>query len=141
MTATAQGGALEVVTSYLERHDPRYLAENMALDVVPDKRMRVGRSAVAAAVHDLTHGRFRDVDDTVTGVRAIDDEVVVEVTFTGRPVQGRWSGQVTDRRITVRAAIVCRVVAGEIVTARLYYDAASLHRDLRDDLPNRTLTA
>jgi ketosteroid isomerase-like protein len=141
MTATAQGGALEVATSYLERHDPRYLAENVTLDVVPDNRVRVGRGAVAAAVHDLTHGRFHDVDDAVTAVHALGDEVLVEVAFAGRPVPGRWSGPVTGRRVTVRAAIVCRIVAGEIAVVRLYYDAASLYRDLYGDRTSPSLTA
>ena len=141
MAATAPGEALEVVTSYFECHDPRYLAENITLDVVPDKRLREGRSAVAAAVHDLTHGRFRDVDDAVTAVRAVADEVLAEVTFAGRPVRSRWTGRVTGRRVTVRAAVVCRVVAGEITSARLYYDTASLHRDLYGDRAHPSLTA
>jgi ketosteroid isomerase-like protein len=140
MTATTHGGALEVVTSYLDRHDPRYLAESVSLDVVPDNRTRIGRAAVAAAVHDLAHGRFGEVDDSVTALRVVGDDVLVEVTFAGRPVQGRWSGPVTGRRVTVRAAIVCRVVAGEITSARVYYDAASLHRDLYGGT-NRSVTA
>ena len=129
--ATVGHAAREVVARYLEDHDPRYLAEDVTLDVVAERRPRAGRAAVAGLVHDVRHRLFTEVDDQVTSLRAVGDEVVVELTFRARPVPAQWGRAVTGRRVSVRAVLVCVVCAGEITHARLYYDATSVRRELR----------
>ena len=131
--ATVGHAAREVVARYLQGHDPRYLAEDVTLDVVAELRPRGGRAAVAGLVHDVRHRLFTEVDDQVTSLRAVGDEVVVELTFSGRPLPARWGPAVTGRRVSVRAVLVCVVCAGEITHARLYYDAASVRRELQQE--------
>jgi ketosteroid isomerase-like protein len=131
--ATVGHAALEVVARYLDDHDPRYLAEDVTLDVVAEPRPLIGRAAVAGLVHDVRHRLFTEVDDQVTSLRAVGDEVVAKLTFRARPVPARWGSPVTGRCVDVRAVAVCVVCAGEIAQVRLYYDAASLRRALRQE--------
>lgn len=125
--------ALAVVAAYLGQHDPRYLAQDVVLDIVAETRPRIGRPAVAAFVHDVRHRVFTDVDDTVTGLRAVGDHVVAEVTFAGRQCGAIGGLAPTGRRLELRVAVVFTVTDGEIARLRIYHDSASVLRQLRPD--------
>jgi ketosteroid isomerase-like protein len=118
-----------VAAEYLADLDPRYLAEDVVLDLVAEARLRAGRPAVAAWVHDVRHRLFTDVDHEVAGWYDAGDRVVAELTVSGRPVPARWGGTVSGRRVTARAVVVFVVRDGEISQVRVYHDTASLRRE------------
>ena len=117
---TLEQAASEVVSAYLDQHDPRYLAEDIVVDVVAAGRVRVGRAAAAALVHDVRHRLFRQVEETVTATHVAGDVVVVELVLSGMPAQATHSG--ATRPVTVRAAAVATVAGGEIRSIRIYFD-------------------
>ncbi|HET7530885.1 MAG TPA: nuclear transport factor 2 family protein [Mycobacteriales bacterium] len=118
--------AVEVVTAYLDGHDPRYLAEDVTVEVVADGRTWHGRAAAAALGHDLRHRLFGDVEEVVTGVYGAGSVVAAELSFTGRPVDSSGQHAAHDQPVTVRAAAVFRVTGGEISSTRIYFDTCSL---------------
>jgi len=125
--ATFDDAALAVVRGYLEHLDPRYLAEDVALAVGAAGYQRLGRAAVAAAVHDVRHRYFTDLHDDVLSITPVGERVVVELTVSGRPVATAWSRPLLRQRVTVGAVAFIDVQGGEITHIRIYHDASCLY--------------
>jgi steroid delta-isomerase-like uncharacterized protein len=123
--------AVEVVIRYFAQDDPRYLAEDVEFDVVPDAAPVSGRADVAAYLHEFRHRLFTEVEHDVDHVLAGEREVLVEFTFRGRHSAPLAGITASGRRVAVRMAGVYQVRGGEIQHARIYYDLAGLLRQLQ----------
>lgn len=123
---------LEVVQRYLEHHDPRYLAEDVELDIVHDRRPLRGRAAVAARLHDLRHRLFLDIEVDVVHTWVAGGQVLAEATVTGRHLATSRSRPEAGRHFCLRLIAIVTVGGGEIRQACVYHDSAAPLRPLGD---------
>lgn len=121
-----------LVESYARTQDPQYLARDATLRHVALPEAAVGREAIGAALRRLFYETFSDVEVEVRTV-AVDRERsvgVVEWTFRGRHT-GEFLGiAATGRPVELAMAGVYELAEDSISRGRVYYDLATLLRQL-----------
>jgi steroid delta-isomerase-like uncharacterized protein len=120
------------VEAFNERDWNRFreiLAPNAVYDEVGTGRKSIGRDEIVSTIRGWTEA-FSNVKATINSTLALDDRVLIEVTYKGTQ-DGELAGPTgsippTDRPITTRCAQVCRVSEGRIVEMRNYFDMLSM---------------
>lgn len=105
------------------------LAPNAVYDEIGTGRKSVGRDEVVGTIRGWTEA-FSNVKGTVNSSMALNDRVLIEVTYKGTQ-DGELRGPTgsippSDRSITTRCAEVCRISDGRIVELRNYFDMLSM---------------
>ena len=120
-----------VMEGYFGGHGGSWFAEDVAFHDMSQPEPVRGRAAVQAWLDTFYHGAFANARADEARLVAGDGIAAADWVFKGRHV-GSLMGEVpSNRLVEVPMAAVYEVVAGEIVRARLYYDTATLLRQLQ----------
>lgn len=120
------------VEAFNERDWNRFrelLAPNAVYDEVGTGRKSIGRDEIVGTIRGWTEA-FSNVKATINNTLALDDRVLIEVTYKGTQ-DGELTGPTgsippTDRSMTTRCAQVCRISEGRVVEMRNYFDMLSM---------------
>ncbi len=124
--------ARALVESYARTQDPQYLARDATLRHVALPEAAVGREAIGAALRRLFYEAFSDAEVEVRTV-AVDRERalgVVEWIFRGRHAGELLGVAATGRRVELPMVGVYEIADESISRGRVYYDLATLMRQL-----------
>lgn len=122
--------ARQVVEAYLAGHGAEWLSEGVEFrDMTQPQPMR-GRAETAAFLQRFYGEIFSDAHITDVILTADDARVAVEWTFHGRHTGSLVGETPSGNAVTLPMACSYDVAAGEITAARLYYDTASLLRQI-----------
>jgi limonene-1,2-epoxide hydrolase len=120
-----------VMEGYFGGHGGLWFAEDVAFHDMSQPEPVRGRAAVQAWLDTFYHGAFANARADEARLVAGDGIAAADWVFKGRHV-GSLMGEVpSNRLVEVPMAAVYEVVGGEIVRARLYYDSATLLRQLQ----------
>jgi steroid delta-isomerase-like uncharacterized protein len=116
----------EIVEAYVREHDASLLAADAVFTDMSTGMTWTGRKAIGGMLEWMYHGVF---DAHVEDARLIvgDDgaDVVLEATFVGVH-RGEFAGvPATGRTVRVPLVVLYGLMAGEIVNARIHFNAAS----------------
>lgn len=126
--------AVQVIEAYFRGHDENYFAEDSRFHDMSQPEPILGRSAIGAFMHMFYVDAFSDAEAEVKSVLPSGDSVVVEFVFRGRNTGSLAGMPPTGRDVSLPMACVYQVKHSEIQTGRLYYDSASLLRQLATEL-------
>ena len=121
---------LQVIEAYFQNHDEQYLAENVEFcDMTAEQPLR-GREAMQKALHLFYAEAFSDAWAQTRNVVAAENGVVVEFVFHGTHT-GELAGMApTGKTVAVPMCAFYAVAHSQIHLVRLYYDTATLRRQL-----------
>ena len=122
--------SLQVIGAYFEHHDEQYLAENVEFcDMTAEQPLR-GREAMQRALDLFYAEAFSDASAETRNVVAADNGVVIEFVFHGTHT-GELGGMApTGKLVAVPMCAYYSVAHGQIQLVRLYYDTATMRRQL-----------
>lgn len=137
-----------LIESYARTRDAQYFAPDATLRDVGRGEAFEGRQAIEAQLRLLFLEAFSDVELDVRTV-AVDEPsglAAIEWTFRGRHTGELWGLPLTGRRVEVPMLAVYEVGDGLIRAGRLYYDTATVVRQLGEapdtsDRPAAIVTA
>ncbi len=119
-----------IVTSYLETRDDQFIDEQATLEDLTMREPLRGREEVTGWLDALYHVAFPGATGEIRHITADDHSVAVEFTFTGVNSGSYLGRPATGRRVVLPMCAVFDVEGSRIRRVRLYYDAASLARQL-----------
>lgn len=120
-----------VFAAYSEHHDPGYYAEDATFtDMTRPTEPLVGREAIGAMLATYYGGGFSDGNYKDATWIASGNTVMNEFTFYGTHDGEMFGISPTGRYVELHLMSVYHVEDGLIRWARLYYDSASLMRQL-----------
>lgn len=120
-----------VFAAYSEHHDPSYYAEDATFtDMTNPTQPLVGREAIGGMLATYYGGGFSDGNYKDATWIASGNTVMNEFTFYGTHDGDLFGIPPTGRYVELHIMSVYRVEDGLIRWARLYYDSASLMRQL-----------
>ena len=106
------------------------LTEDIVFQDQAQSQSFAGRAAVEAVWQALFADGFAEVRIEIRTLIAEETAAALECTFCGRH-RGRFMGiPPTGREVVIPMALFCRIEAGQIRRATLYYDAGTLLRQL-----------
>ena len=123
--------SVQIVISYLQTRDPNLLAENAEFFDLTTGQPTVGRDPITQMQNDFFGQAFTGT--LVQPVRVIAAEngwVVMEFNFSGTHTGTFRNQPATNLPVSVPMVGIFRVENGQIVQARLYYDAATINQQL-----------
>jgi steroid delta-isomerase-like uncharacterized protein len=120
----------QLVEAFALAQDPGVLAEDVVLCDLAQERSFHGREAVTALLDAFFRRGFTAVQTEVLTMVVDDEEVALAFVFRGRQ-DGPFLG-IPPTRLEVKLPMVmiCRIQAGCIHRAALYYNAGTLLRQL-----------
>lgn len=119
-----------VVEGYLNGHADEWLAEEVELrDMTRNEPIR-GRVGVSNFIHRFYGEVFADAVAADSRLTVDDGQVFAEWTFRGRHTGSLLGETPTGAAVAIPMACCYEVASGEIVRARLYYDAVTLMAQL-----------
>lgn len=122
--------ARQVVEGYLDGHRPEWLSEQVVFhDMTRPEPMR-GRAEVTGFLHRFYEDLFSGGRVEHVRLTAGAGRVVAEWVFHGRHSGSVMGESPTGRDVEIPMACAYEVAAGEITAARLYYDQATLLRQI-----------
>lgn len=119
-----------IIEEYLAEHDPSLVDEDAVLIDQSQPDPIKGPDAIAAMLYDMYHVAFPGAEATITRISSAEDAVTLEFTFSGRndgPFMGRPA---TGREVSIPMCAVYEMAQLKIVQIRLYYDSATMARQL-----------
>ena len=122
----------KVIEAFAQSHDPKYFAEDAVYIQMAVPQPFNGRDAIGGMLRLFYHDAFSDARGELRNVAA-DTEMdlgFVEFTFRGRHTGELMGIQPTGREVEVPMLGVYEIEGGHIERARLYYDMATLMRQL-----------
>ncbi len=121
-----------VIEGYAQSHDPKYFAEDAVFTQMPVPQPCTGRDAIAGMLRLFYQDAFSDASGELRNVAADTEKGLgfVEFTFRGRHTGELMGIQPTGRQLEVAMLGVYEIGNGQINRARLYYDMATLMRQL-----------
>lgn len=122
--------SLQVIEAYFQDHDERYLAENVEFSDMTAAQPLRGREAMQRALHLFYAEAFSDAFAETRNVVAAEHGVVVEFVFHGTHTGELAGMSPTGKTVAVPMCAYYAVSHGQIHLVRLYYDAATMHRQL-----------
>ena len=121
----------ETFAAYSEHHDPGYYAEDATFtDMTNPGRPLVGREAIGAMLATFYGGAFADGTYRTENQLVAGNRVLLEFTFLGTHTGQFGDLAPTGRWVELPMMSAYHVEDGLIRWARLYYDSASLLRQL-----------
>lgn len=122
--------ARRVVEGYLAGHGAEWLSEEVAFhDMTQPEPMR-GRAQATAFLARFYGEIFSEARIADVLLTAAEARVVAEWTFQGRHTGSLLGETPTGNAVRLPMACSYEVASGEITAARLYYDTASLLRQI-----------
>jgi steroid delta-isomerase-like uncharacterized protein len=122
----------KLIEAFAQSHDLQYFAEDAVYTQMGPSQTSNGRDAIAGLLRLFYQDAFSDARGELRNV-AVDTEKdlgFIEFTFRGRHTGALMGIPPTGRHVEVPMAGVYEVGGGEIQRARLYYDTATLMRQL-----------
>lgn len=121
-----------VIEGYAQSHDPKYFAEDAVFTQMALPQPFTGREAIAGMLRLFYADAFSDAKGELRQVAADSQQSLgfIEFTFTGRHTGALAGIQPTGREVEVPMLGVYEIERGKIQRARLYYDMATLMRQL-----------
>lgn len=120
-----------IFAAYSEAHDPSHYAEDATFtDMTKPEAPVVGREAIGAMLAMFYGGAFGDGHYTLQNMLIEGHRVMLEFTFHGTHTGPLGEIPATGRTVELPMMSVYHVEDGYIQWARLYYDSASLMRQL-----------
>lgn len=117
---------------FARSHDPECLTARAVLDNVPQADTLVGRREISAFLRALLYEAFADARLVVRSV-GLDEPTglgVIEWTFSGRQIAPAFGVRSLGRELRLAIVAVCEVGPDGIAHVRIYYDAATVRRQL-----------
>lgn len=121
---------IEAVQAYLTNHDPQYMAENAIFRDFTQPAPFRGREAIGAMLDMFYETAFSEARAETRNLFADEARVVLEFTFHGVHTGDLMGIPPTGQRVEVPMCVIYDVAGGAIREGRLYYDSASLARQL-----------
>jgi steroid delta-isomerase-like uncharacterized protein len=121
---------VQVVQAYFQNHDSRYLAETVEFYDMSAAQPLHGRQAVGGFLHLFYYEAFSDAYAEVRNVVAEENGVVIEFVFHGKNAGSLGGAAPTDKVVAVPMCAYYAVAQGQIQLVRLYYDTATMGRQL-----------
>ena len=122
--------SLQVIGAYFQNHDGQYLAENVELHDMTAVQPFRGRQVVQKALHLFYSEAFSDASAETRNVVAADNGVVIEFVFHGKNTGALGDTPPTGKVVAVPMCAYYSVAQGQIQLIRLYYDMATMGRQL-----------
>jgi hypothetical protein len=119
-----------VVEGYLGGHGTEWLAELVEFSDPAEPAPHRGRSQVAEWLGRFYGGAFTEARAEPRSLVVDDDRAAYEFVFSGVHSGSLHGEAPTGRGVSVPMVVVYDVAGGEIVSARLYYDAGRLRQEL-----------
>ena len=120
-----------IFEAYSEAHDVSYYAEDATFtDMTNPSQPIQGREGIAAMLAMFYGGAFEDGHSTLENMLIDGNRVMLEFTFHGTHTGPLEEIPATQRSISLPMMSVYHIEDGQIQWARLYYDSASLLRQL-----------
>ena len=121
----------ETFMAHSVHHDPSYFAEDATFtDMTNPSQPLVGRDAIGAMLATFFSGAFADGGYRTENLLIEGNRVLLEFTYLGTHTGQFGELPPTGRRVELPMMSVYHVEDGLIRWARLYYDSASLLRQL-----------
>ena len=122
----------KLIEAFAHSHDPKYFAEDAVYTQMPLPSPLTGRDAIAAMLRLFYHDAFSEARGDLRTVAADTDKGLgfVEFVFRGRHSGDLMGIAATGRQVEVPMFGVYEIANGRIQQARLYYDMATLMRQL-----------
>lgn len=122
--------SLQDILTYFQNHDEQYLAENVEFFDMTAEQPLHGREAMQRALDLFYTEAFSDASTETRNVVAAENGVVIEFVFHGTHT-GELAGIApTGKVVAVPMCAYYAVAHGQIQLVRLYYDAATMRRQL-----------
>ena len=124
--------ARSVIEAYAHSHDPRHFAEDAVFTQMPLPQPFTGREAIAGMLRLFYEDAFSDAKGELRQVAADTERGLgfIEFTFRGRHTGALAGIPPTGRDVEVPMLGIYEIANGKIQKARLYYDMATLTRQL-----------
>lgn len=122
--------SIQVIQAYFQNHDSQYLAEHVEFYDMSAAQPLRGRQAVGGFLHMFYHEAFSEASAEVRNVVAADNGVVIEFVFHGKHTGELAGAPPTGKIVAVPMCAYYSVVQGQISLVRLYYDTATMGRQL-----------
>ena len=121
-----------VIEAYAQSHDAKYFAEDAVFTQMALPQPFKGRDAIGRMLQLFYHDAFSDASGELRHVAADTDKGLgfVEFTFRGRHTGELMGIPPTGRQVQVPMLGTYEIGNGQIRQARLYYDMATLLRQL-----------
>ena len=119
-----------VVEGYLGGHGTEWFAERVEFFEPSEPKPVQGRQQVAEWLGRFYSGAFADAKADGRSLVVDDGRAAYEFVFCGIHTGSLFGEDPTGRRVSVPMAAIYDVAGGEIVAARLYYDAGRLRDEL-----------
>lgn len=124
-----------VVEGYLGKHGTEWLAERVEFSEPTETQPHQGRQKVAEWLGRFYGGAFTNAEADGRSLVVDDGRAAYEFAFSGIHTGSLFGEKATGREVSVPMVAIYDVVGGEIVAARLYYDAGSLRAELSGAAP------
>ena len=111
-------------------HTPALVDEDAVLIDHSQPEPITGPDAIGAMLYEMYHVAFPGAEATVTRISAAENAVTLEFTFSGRNDGPFMGAPATGRKVSVPMCAVYDVNDGKIAQIDLYYDSATLTRQL-----------
>ena len=122
----------KMIEAFAQSHDPQYFAEDAVYTQMAPSQSFNGRDAIAKMLRLFYEDAFSEARGDLCNV-AVDTEKdlgIIEFTFHGRHTGELMGISPTGRSVEVPMLGIYEVGDGHIRRARLYYDMATLMRQL-----------
>jgi predicted ester cyclase len=121
-----------VIEAYAQSHDPKYFAEDAVFTQMALSQPFNGRDAIGGMLRLFYHDAFSDATGELRHVAADTEKGLgfIEFTFRGRHTGELMGIQPTGLQVEVPMLGVYEIGSGQIQRGRLYYDMATLMRQL-----------
>ncbi|HXF06668.1 MAG TPA: ester cyclase [Blastocatellia bacterium] len=121
---------IKVVQAYLANHDPKFMAEDATFQDFSQVEPLRGREAISAMLDMFYHTAFSEARAEVRNLVADDKSIVLEFTFHGVNTGSLMGMPPTNKRVEIPMCAIYDVEGGVIRRARLYYDSATMAKQL-----------
>ena len=122
--------SLQVIAAYFQNHDGQYLAEHVEFyDMTAEQPLR-GREAMQRALDLFYSEAFSEASAETRNVVAADNGVAIEFVFYGTHTGDLGGIAPTGKVVAVPMCACYSVAHGQIQLVRLYYDTATMRRQL-----------
>jgi len=121
-----------VIEAYAQSHDPKHFADDAVFTQMALPQPFTGRDAIAGMLRLFYEDAFSDAQGELRTVAADTQRGLgfIEFTFRGRHTGALMAIQPSGRQVEVPMLGVYEIGGGKIQQARLYYDMATLLRQL-----------
>jgi steroid delta-isomerase-like uncharacterized protein len=120
----------KIVQDYLANHDPKLMAEDATFQDYSQAEPLRGREAIGAMFDMFYRTAFSEARAEARKLIADEASVVLEFTFHGVNTGSLMGMPPTGKRVEIPMCAIYEIEGGLIRRARLYYDSATMSKQL-----------